>query len=94
MAEAWLNYTCNEFFEAESAGLEPGTLNPLAVKVMAEVGIDISRSETRAVVDVFKSGQLFFLMSLPYAMLPVPSGVQFFRASRNVCIGVFLILRP
>src|SRR5213592_4404095 len=59
MAEAWLNHTCGEYFEAQSAGLEPGTLNPLAVQVMAEVGIDISNKKTQAVFDVFKSGQLF-----------------------------------
>jgi len=59
MAEAWLNHTCGEFFEAQSAGLEPGTLNPLAVQVMAETGIDISNKKTQAVFDVFKSGQLF-----------------------------------
>jgi len=59
MAEAWLNHTCDELFEAQSAGLEPGTLNPLAVKVMAEAGIDISNKKTQAVFDVFKSGQLF-----------------------------------
>ena len=59
MAEAWMNRVCGDFFEAESAGLEPGTLNPLAVKVMAEEGIDISRNKTRAVFDIFKSGTLF-----------------------------------
>jgi arsenate reductase len=59
IAEAWMNRVCGEFFEAESAGLEPGTLNPLAVQVMAEEGIDISRNKTRAVFDVFKSGTLF-----------------------------------
>jgi arsenate reductase len=59
MAEAWLNHICGELFEAQSAGLEPGTLNPLAVKVMAEAGIDISKKKTQAVFDVFKSGQLF-----------------------------------
>ena len=59
MAEPWLNHTCGEFFEAQSAGLEPGTLNPLAVQVMAETGIDISNKKTQAVFDVFKSGQLF-----------------------------------
>lgn len=59
MAEAWLNYICGEFFEAQSAGLEPGTLNPLAVKVMAEKGVNISRNQTQAVFDVFKSGQQF-----------------------------------
>ena len=59
MSEAWLNHICGEFFEAQSAGLEPGKLNPLVVEVMDEVGIDISRKKTRAVFDVFKSGQLF-----------------------------------
>ncbi len=59
MAEAWLNHICGDFFAAESAGLEPGMLNPLVVEAMQEVGIDISRNQTRAVFDVFKSGKLF-----------------------------------
>ena len=59
MAAALLNKRCGEFFEAESAGLEPGKLNPLAVEALRESGIDISKNETRAVFDVFKSGQLF-----------------------------------
>jgi arsenate reductase (thioredoxin) len=59
MAEAWLNSICGEFFEAHSAGLEAGTLNPLAVEVMREAGINISKKKTQAVFDVFKSGQLF-----------------------------------
>jgi arsenate reductase len=59
MAEAWFNHFCGEQFEAESAGLSPGTLNPLVVKVMQEVGIDISHKKTQAVSDVIKSGQLF-----------------------------------
>ena len=59
MAEAWLNHLCGDFFEAQSAGLEPGTLNPLAVEVMKEAGIDISKKKTQSVFDVFKSGQLF-----------------------------------
>ena len=59
MAEAWLNHVCSDFFAAESAGLEPGTLNPFAVRAMQEAGIAISKKETRAVFDVFKSGKLF-----------------------------------
>ena len=59
MAEAWLNKLCGENFEAQSAGLEPGRLNPLVVQVMAEAGIDISKKKTQAVFDVFTSGQLF-----------------------------------
>jgi arsenate reductase len=59
MAEAFLNKICRDYFEAHSAGLEPGQLNPLAVRVMREVGIDISGKKTQAVFDVFKSGQFF-----------------------------------
>ena len=55
MAEAWLNKLCGENFEAQSAGLEPGRLNPLVVQVMAEAGIDISKKKTQAVFDVFTS---------------------------------------
>jgi arsenate reductase len=59
MAEAWLNKICGEQFVAESAGLEPGTINPLVVEVMREVGIDLSQKKTQAVFDVWKSGKLF-----------------------------------
>ncbi len=59
MAEAWLNYLCGEQFEAESAGLSPGQLNPLAVQVMREVGIDISHKQPQAVFDCVKSGKLY-----------------------------------
>jgi len=59
MAAALLNEVCGEFFEAQSAGLEPGTLNPLAVEALQEIGTDISANETQSVFDVFKSGQLF-----------------------------------
>jgi arsenate reductase len=59
MAEAWLNQICGDRFAAESAGLEPGTINPLVVEVMREVGIDLSQKKTQAVFDVWKSGKLF-----------------------------------
>ncbi len=59
MAEAWLNHLCGDYFEAHSAGLEPGVLNPLAVEVMKEVGINISHKKTQAVFDLFKRGEHF-----------------------------------
>jgi len=59
MAEAFLNLACPDNFEAHSAGLEPGTVNPLAVEAMKEIGIDISAKKTQSVFDVFKSGQFF-----------------------------------
>lgn len=59
MAEALFNLICGDEFEAQSAGLTPGTLNPLAVEVMREIGIDISGKKTRSAFDVLKSGQTF-----------------------------------
>jgi arsenate reductase len=59
MAEAFLNHYDGKSLIAESAGLEPGKLNPNVVKVMAEVGIDISHKGTQEVFDLFKKGRLF-----------------------------------
>ena len=59
MAEAFLNQICPGEFEAQSAGLEPGRLNPVVVEAMQEVGVDISGNQTKAVFDMFKSGQIF-----------------------------------
>lgn len=42
MAEGLLNHLRGDCYQAYSAGTEPGTIHPLAVKVMGEIGIDIS----------------------------------------------------
>jgi arsenate reductase len=59
MAEAFLNSICPDDFAAESAGLDPGTLNPLAIAAMREAGIDISANETKSAFDLFKAGRLY-----------------------------------
>ncbi len=59
MAEAFLNRACAEFFEAHSAGLEPGTLNPLVVAAMQEIGIDLSAHSTKSVDEMLGSGRIF-----------------------------------
>lgn len=59
MAEAFLNHIAGDKFEAQSAGIEPGALNPYAVKVMEEVGIDISQKETTGVFDLYRRGAVF-----------------------------------
>ncbi len=59
MAEAWMNHLCGDHFEAESAGLEPGVLNPLVITAMMEMGIDISGKTTRSVFDVYRSCEQF-----------------------------------
>jgi arsenate reductase (thioredoxin) len=59
MAEVLLKKMAGDRFEAESAGLEPGQLNPLAVEVMKEIGIDISENQTKSAFDLFKAGRLY-----------------------------------
>ena len=59
MAEAFLKKHGKNRFEVESAGLEPGSLNPLAVDAMKEIGIDISKNKPRSVFDLFKEGKLY-----------------------------------
>lgn len=59
MAEAWLNQICGAEFEAQSGGLEPGSIDPLAIEAMHEVGLDISQKRTRTVFDIWKSGAAF-----------------------------------
>ena len=59
MAEAFLNKLGGNKFEAESAGLEPGTLNPIVVESMKEIGIDISGNRTKDVFEFFKLGKIY-----------------------------------
>lgn len=42
MAEGYMNARYGNRYETFSAGTNPGTLNPYAVRAMAEIGIDIS----------------------------------------------------
>ena len=59
MAAAFLKQIADDRFDVESAGLEPGTLNPLVVSAMQQVGIDISGNKTQSVFELFRSGQRF-----------------------------------
>jgi arsenate reductase len=59
MAEAFLNQICGDAFDAYSAGLEPGKLNPVVVEAMREVGVDISQNQTKSVQDMMRSGKVF-----------------------------------
>ena len=59
MAEAFLNAECGHAFTAQSAGIEPGRLNPIVIEAMAERGIDISGNSTKSVADMIRSAQQF-----------------------------------
>src|SRR5215469_13358300 len=50
MAEGYLRHVAGEEFEPLSAGVEPKQLNPFAVEVMREIGIDISQQKSKDVV--------------------------------------------
>ncbi len=59
MAEAFFKKLAGDRFVAESAGLEPGRLNPFVVRAMAESGIDISGNPTKSVFDLFRAGKVY-----------------------------------
>jgi arsenate reductase len=59
MAEAYLRKYGENRFVAESAGLEPGTINPLVVEVMEEEGIDLSGKQTNSVYEFYKEGRSY-----------------------------------
>ena len=59
MAEAYIRQLGRDLFEVESAGLEPGTLNPYVVRALKEDGIDIAGKKTQDVFDLFKAGRTY-----------------------------------
>ena len=60
MAEGFLRAFGGESFEAHSAGTNPTTVNPLAIQVMREAGIDMSGQRSKNVAEYF--GQHFPLV--------------------------------
>ena len=51
MAEGFMNALFGDRYEARSAGTDPSVVNPVAVKVMAEVGVDISAHHSKGLED-------------------------------------------
>jgi len=52
MAEGWARALAGDAIEAWSAGIEPHGLDPRAVQVMAEAGVDISKQCSKGLEDV------------------------------------------
>lgn len=81
MAEGWINHELGGTWEAHSAGTEPAErVHPLAVRVMAEVGIDISTARPkRADADLDEPWDLVVTVcdtareSCPVFAQPVPT---------------------
>lgn len=62
MAEGLLRYMAGNRFEVRSAGVEPGTLNPLAVEAMAEIGIDISHHKAEGIQTYLGHFPVYYLI--------------------------------
>jgi arsenate reductase len=58
MAEGFLRFYAGDKYEAYSAGLDPKPIHPLTIKVMKEVGIDISGQYSKSLKDYL--GTVFF----------------------------------
>jgi len=63
MAEGWTRALRGEQIEAYSAGIETHGLNPNAVKVMAEAGVDISKQKSQH-LDEFKDVDLDVIVTV------------------------------
>lgn len=63
MAEGFLRRLAGDRFDVVSAGTKPGTLNPLAVQAMAELGIDISQ-QTSKNVDQFMEVPMQYVVTV------------------------------
>ncbi len=56
MAEGIIKHHYKDRFDAYSAGAKHAPVHPLAIKVMAQIGIDISRQKSRSAGEFFSQG--------------------------------------
>lgn len=59
IAEAYFRKFGGDFIEVESAGLEPGVLNPLVVRALREDGIDVAGKKTQDVFALYRAGRTY-----------------------------------
>ena len=63
MAEGLLRHLYGNRYEVFSAGATPTKVNPLAIKVMAEIGIDISKQYSKS-IEEFRGKDIDLVVSL------------------------------
>jgi arsenate reductase len=64
MAEGWLRHLAGDRYEALSAGAKPaGYVHPLAIKAMAEAGVDISQHRSKS-IDEFAGQSIDLLVTV------------------------------
>ena len=63
MAEGLINHFLGDRFQAYSAGTEATRVNPLAIRVLSELGIDISRHFSKTIAE-FDGQQFDYVITL------------------------------
>jgi len=63
MAEGFLNSFYGDKFHAFSAGIKPSYINPYVIKVMKEVGIDISKNRSKS-IEEFREKNFDFVVTV------------------------------
>lgn len=63
MAEGWLRHLAEDRFEVLSAGTNPVGVNPQAIEVMQEVGVDISHQYSKHVAE-FQGRRLHYVITV------------------------------
>jgi arsenate reductase (thioredoxin) len=63
MAEGWMRLLHGDLFEVFSAGLNPGRVDPLAIRVMAEAGVDISGNRSKH-IDEFRQMSIDYVVTV------------------------------
>jgi arsenate reductase len=63
MAEGWARHLKADEFDAFSAGIETHGLNPRAVQVMAEVGVDITSQKSQH-IDEFRDAEIDYVVTV------------------------------
>ena len=74
MAEGFLRAYGGDRFSAESAGTVASELHPLAVRAMAEIGVDISAQHSKSVDEV--AGPFDVCVTVCDANCPIPPGAK------------------
>ncbi len=62
MSEALLRHKAGDRFEVHSAGVEPGVINPFAVRAIEELGIDISGQHAKGIETYLGKGRIHHLV--------------------------------
>ena len=63
MAEGLLKHICQSEFVVYSAGTKPSIVRPEAIKVLAEIGIDISNNRSKS-IDEFAAEKIDYVLTV------------------------------